>query len=78
MLFGRRERKPGTDGGRSTRGLWYKQLIRKCFPAHQLKRLRASPHEVALGCAVGVFISITPLLGAQMLLAPQVCHRIIA
>ena len=69
MLFGRRERKPGTDGGRSTRGLWYKWLIRKCFPAHQLKRLRASPHEVALGCAVGVFISITPLLGAQMLIA---------
>lgn len=69
MLLGRRERKPSPDGGRSTRGLWYKRLIRKCFPAHQLKRLRASPHEVALGCAVGVFVSITPLLGAQMLIA---------
>jgi uncharacterized protein (DUF2062 family) len=31
--------------------------------------LRASPHEVALGCAVGVFVSITPLLGAQTLIA---------
>ena len=69
MLLGRDARKPGTDGGRGTRSLWYKRLIRKCFPAHQLKRLRASPHEVALGCAVGVFISITPLLGAQMLIA---------
>ncbi|MEE9590354.1 MAG: DUF2062 domain-containing protein [Hyphomicrobiaceae bacterium] len=69
MLLGPRERKTGPDGGRSLRGPWHKWLIRKCFPAHRLKRLRASPHEVALGCAVGVFVSITPLLGAQMLIA---------
>jgi uncharacterized protein len=31
--------------------------------------LRASPHEIALGCAVGAFISITPLLGVQTFLA---------
>ncbi len=69
MLLGRRERMPSPIGGRSSRGSWHKWLIRKCFPAHQLKRLRASPHEVALGCAVGVFVSITPLLGAQMVIA---------
>ena len=69
MLLGSRERKLGPYGGRILRGSWHKWLIRKCFPAHQLKRLRASPHEVALGCAVGVFVSITPLLGAQMLIA---------
>jgi len=69
MLLGRREEKPSPDDGCSPRVPWHKWLMRKCFPAHQLKRLRASPHEIALGCAVGVFVSITPLLGAQMLIA---------
>jgi hypothetical protein len=32
-------------------------------------RLRASPHEIALGCAAGAFVSITPLLGVQTILA---------
>jgi hypothetical protein len=35
----------------------------------QLVGLNASPHEIALGCALGAFVSITPLLGIQMLLA---------
>ena len=36
---------------------------------HRLVNLRASPHEIALGCALGAFVSITPLLGVQMILA---------
>jgi len=60
---------PTVASGRSLRGLWHKWSIRKCFPAHRLMHLRASPHEVALGCAVGVFVAITPLLGAHMLIA---------
>lgn len=35
----------------------------------RLVHMRASPHEIALGCALGAFVSITPLLGVQMLLA---------
>jgi uncharacterized protein (DUF2062 family) len=35
----------------------------------RLSRLRASPHEIALGCAAGAFVSITPLLGVQTLMA---------
>jgi uncharacterized protein (DUF2062 family) len=35
----------------------------------RLSRLRASPHEIALGCAAGAFASITPLIGFQTLLA---------
>jgi uncharacterized protein (DUF2062 family) len=35
----------------------------------RLSRLRASPHEIALGCAIGAFASITPLLGAQTIIA---------
>ena len=49
---------PGRNWSRSAR-----YFIRR------LERLRASPHQVALGCAAGVFASITPLLGTQMLLA---------
>ncbi len=35
----------------------------------KLMRLRATPHEIAMGCALGASISITPLLGVQTLLA---------
>lgn len=35
----------------------------------RLSHLRASPHEIALGCAAGAFMSVTPLLGVQTLLA---------
>lgn len=35
----------------------------------RLMRVRATPHEVALGCAAGIFASFTPFLGFQMLLA---------
>jgi uncharacterized protein len=35
----------------------------------RLVRVRATPHEVALGCAMGVFVAFTPFIGFQMLLA---------
>jgi len=35
----------------------------------RLLRVRATPHQLALGCAIGVFAAITPLVGFQMLLA---------
>ena len=35
----------------------------------RLMRLHATPHEIALGCAAGVFAAFTPFLGFQMLLA---------
>ncbi len=36
---------------------------------HRIMRLRATPHEVALGCAAGIFAAFTPFFGFQMLLA---------
>jgi len=36
---------------------------------HQVIQLRATPHEVALGFAIGVFTACTPFLGVQTLLA---------
>jgi uncharacterized protein (DUF2062 family) len=35
----------------------------------RILRVRATPHEVALGCAAGVFAACTPFLGFQMALA---------
>ncbi len=35
----------------------------------RLLRVRATPHQLALGCAIGVFASITPFVGMQMALA---------
>lgn len=32
-------------------------------------RVKASPHKIAIGCAAGVFASITPLVGVQMAMA---------
>ncbi len=32
-------------------------------------RLRASPHAIALGVAIGVFVGVTPTVGLQMLIA---------
>jgi uncharacterized protein (DUF2062 family) len=35
----------------------------------RIKRMDASPHALALGAAVGVFVAFQPILGFQMLLA---------
>ena len=35
----------------------------------RILRVRATPHEAALGCAAGVFAACTPFLGLQMALA---------
>lgn len=35
----------------------------------RLLRVRATPHEIALGCALGVFAACTPFLGVQMIIA---------
>lgn len=49
---------PRTSFSRSARYVW-----------KRLFRLNASPHRIALGCAAGVFASITPLIGVQMIMA---------
>lgn len=39
------------------------------YVALRLMRIPATPHQLALGCAIGVFAAITPLVGVQMVLA---------
>lgn len=56
-------------GARAAQWLHAGYRKRAAYYWRRLMRLRATPHEVALGCAVGVFASFTPFLGFQMLLA---------
>jgi uncharacterized protein len=35
----------------------------------RLLRVRATPHQLAFGCAIGAFAAVTPLVGLQMALA---------
>jgi uncharacterized protein (DUF2062 family) len=36
---------------------------------HRLRRIRAAPHSIALGLAIGVFMSFSPLIGFHIILA---------
>jgi uncharacterized protein (DUF2062 family) len=47
-----------------------KRLVKRAnYYWRRTLRVRATPHEVALGCAAGVFAGCTPFLGFQMMLA---------
>ena len=39
------------------------------YVVKRMLRVKASPHKIAVGCAAGVFASITPLVGVQMVMA---------
>lgn len=69
MLFKARE-KP-TLAARLRLMLWPRSSIARSalYVWKRLFRLRASPHAIGIGCAAGVFASITPLIGVQMIMA---------
>src|SRR5579871_6265716 len=69
MLFKRR--KPLTLLQRLRSALWPTRSFERSFRYMVLRlwRIPASPHSIALGCAVGVFAIFTPFLGFQMMLA---------
>lgn len=69
MLF--RRRKPPQWGERIRIWLWPRRNWSRSsrYIAYRLRRLRATPHAIALGCAIGVFASFTPLLGGHFILA---------
>lgn len=69
MVLGPRASKPLAAQVEARPGLWEGGLLRLKAVARHLVNLRASPHEIALGCAIGAFVSVTPLLGVQTLLA---------
>jgi uncharacterized protein (DUF2062 family) len=40
---------------------------------HRIRRIRATPHSIALGLAIGVFMSFSPLIGFHIIFAAIVC-----
>jgi uncharacterized protein len=62
-------RSPQPRWKRAVGAPWRQSMRSLRIVARRLVHLRASPHEIALGCAAGAFMSITPLLGVQTLLA---------
>jgi hypothetical protein len=69
MSPGGSSRPSSPSQGRNAPGAWRKSVQSLRVATRRLVRLRASPHEIALGCAAGAFVSITPLLGVQTLIA---------
>jgi len=69
MLFKRRE--PATLWEQVRVLVWPRRSWERSFKyvAHRLMRVRETPHQLALGCAVGIFAALTPLVGLQMILA---------
>jgi uncharacterized protein len=51
--------------------LWPARSFSRSFRYQTLRllRIQASPHSIAMGCAVGVFAVFTPFLGFQMTIA---------
>lgn len=58
------------------RGFWWTLRRHALLAWRKLLRVRATPHEIALGCAVGVFAACTPFLGLQMLLAAVIANML--
>lgn len=40
---------------------------------HKLLHLDDTPHRIALGCAIGVFVAMMPIVGIQMVTAAVIC-----
>jgi uncharacterized protein len=76
MLF--RRRTPQTFAERVRTWVWPRTSWSRSMRYFllRLERLKASPHQVALGCAAGVFAAVTPLLGTQMILAAVIAFGI--
>lgn len=72
MLFKRRESESMVEWLRVH--LWPRRSWSRStrYIAYRLRRLKASPHAVALGFAIGAFSAVTPFFGAHVALAVAV------
>lgn len=66
MMFSRRY--PAKMIARAREAIWPRGGLQRgwLYLWHRLKRLRHQPHSVALGFAIGVFVSFTPFLGLHL------------
>lgn len=69
MLF--RSRQTETLAQRARLLVWPRRSFGRSgrYVAKRMLRMKASPHKIAIGFAAGVFASITPLVGVQMVMA---------
>lgn len=69
MLFGRRKA-PGIVE-RVRVGIWPRRSWRRSFQyiLKRLSRIGATPHDIAIGSAVGALVSFTPFLGLHFIIA---------
>ncbi|MCE5278024.1 MAG: DUF2062 domain-containing protein [Planctomycetaceae bacterium] len=53
----------------------YRYIVDKVknFVVHKILRLDDTPHRIALGVAIGIFVTWTPTIGAQMVLVVALC-----
>lgn len=58
------------------KGAWWTLRRTALVAWRKLLRVRATPHQIALGCAVGVFAACTPFLGLQMILAAIIAYML--
>jgi uncharacterized protein len=66
MVFKRRDRPPITTRIREAvlpRGGWRRAIE---YLAHRIRRIPDTPHRIALGIAIGVFVSFTPFFGIHV------------
>lgn len=68
MLLGRRNPESWSEKVRVW--LWPRRNWSRSarYIVHRLRRLRATPHKIALGCACGVFASFTPYMGGHLII----------
>lgn len=66
MMFSRKY--PARIAERALEMFWPRGGVQRgwLYLWHRLKRLRHHPHSVALGFAIGVFVSFTPFLGLHL------------
>lgn len=69
MLFRRRD--PARFGERIRVFFWPRRSWERSvrYVLHRLRRLKSSPHAIALGFSSGIFASFTPFMGCHFILA---------
>lgn len=73
MLFASRQ-KP-TVTARARNWLWPRRGFRRAglYYWHRLTRITASPHQIALGLSIGIFMGFSPFVGLHMVTAAVIC-----
>jgi uncharacterized protein (DUF2062 family) len=73
MLFTPRQKRSFQAQARNW--VWPKRGLRRAmvYQWHRLTRITATPHQIALGLATGVFMGFSPFVGLHMVVAALIC-----